>query len=112
MARYEVDHDGIGAARSAISDDPALLRAVAMAVSAASGAARSAVGPGRAGLVAEIDRFGLLHARLLDALADAVQALCGDLDLVVQTERETELAAASALGGLTGAVPAVAGVGP
>ena len=59
-------------------------------------------GSGQPGLAAEIDRFRLVHARLVDAMADAVTALCGGLDLAVRSERDTELAAASALGSVAG----------
>ena len=114
MARYEMDRDGVASVRAAVSDDPACLREVADGVAAASAMARSGVGSGQAGLTAEIDRFRLVHARLLDAMADAVAALCGELDLAVQSDREVELAAASALGSVTGALGGggVRGAGP
>lgn len=109
MARYEMDRDGVASATAAVSGDPALLREGAEMVAAASATARSGVGSGQPQLTAELDRFRLVHARLLDAMADAVAALCGGLDLAVRDDRETELAAASALGSLTGA-PARAAV--
>jgi hypothetical protein len=104
MARYEVDRDGVAAARVAVGGDPEALRAVADAVAAATSAARVGLGPRTSVLAVELDRFRLVHARLLDAMADAVAALCGELDLAMHSERDVELAAVSALGSLTGAV--------
>ena len=100
MARYEMDRDGLASARAAVSGDPALLREAAEVVAAASAMACSGVGSDQPQLAAELDRYRLVHARLLDAMADAVAALCGELDLAVQDEHETEIAAASALGAL------------
>jgi hypothetical protein len=111
MARYEMDRDGVSTVRAAVGGDPAVLREVADVVAAASAAARSVVGSEEAGLAAEIDRFRLVHARLLDAMADAVAALCGELRLAVQGDRETELAAASALGSIVGVLGHAAVVG-
>ena len=118
MARYEMDRDGVSTVTAAVSGDPAVLREVADGVAAASALARSGVGSAEAGvcseeagLAAEIDRFRLVHARLLDAMADAVAALCGELDLAVRGDRETELAAASALGSIAGALGHAAVVG-
>ena len=101
MARYEIDREEVSKVGGAISRDAATLRAVAEAIAAASAAAGSAVGTRQPGLTAEIDRFRLVHARLVDAMADAVTALGGDLGLAVRRERDTELAAASALGSVT-----------
>ncbi len=104
MARYEMDREEVSTVGGAISRDAATLRAVADAVAAASAAARSGVGAGQPGLTAEIDRFRLVHAQLVDAMADAVTALRGGLDLAVRSERDTELAASSALGSVTAAL--------
>lgn len=103
MARYEMDRDGVASVRASVGGDPAVLRAEAEAVAVASAMARTGVGAGQPQLAAELDRFRLVHARLLDAMADGVAALCGELDLAVRDDRETELAAASALGSLAGA---------
>ncbi len=59
-------------------------------MAAAASAARVGVGPGPSVLAAELDRFRLVHARLVDAMADAVAAVCGELDLAVRSERDTE----------------------
>ena len=104
MARYEMDREGVATVRAAVSGDPEALRGVADAVAAAASAARGGVGPRASVLAAELDRFRLVHARLVDAMADAVAAVCGELDLAVRSERDTELATASALGSLTGAL--------
>ena len=102
MARYEMDRGEVATVGGEINRDAETLRAVADAVAAASAAARCAVGTGQPGLAAEIDRFRLVHAHLVDAMADAVTALRGGLDLAVRSERDTELAAASALGSISG----------
>lgn len=102
MVRYEMDRGEVSRVGGEISRDAATLRAVADAVAAASAAARAAVGTGQPGLTAEIDRFRLVHAQLVDAMADAVTALRGGLDLAVRSERDTELAAAAALGSVCG----------
>ena len=92
MARFEMDREAVATTSAAVSGDATTLRSVADAVAAASAVARSAVGSGQPRLTAEIDHFRLVHARLVDAMADAVTSLCGGLDL----------AAASALGSVAG----------
>jgi hypothetical protein len=109
MARYDMDRDGVASVRAAVAGDPALLRDSADAVASGSTIARSGVGSTQTGigwtpteLATELDRFGIVHAVLLDAMADALAALCGELDLAVRGDRATELAAVSALGSLAG----------
>jgi hypothetical protein len=106
MARIEVDPAGVSAVRGTVRGDPATLRAVADTVAAATAAARAALGSQDSPLSGELDRFRLVHAHLLDAMAEAFTALGGGLDLAAETARAGELAAAAALGSL---VPAVAG---
>ncbi|HET7800928.1 MAG TPA: hypothetical protein VFL38_10925 [Humibacillus xanthopallidus] len=111
MARFEMDRDGVASVRAAVSGDPALLREAAEVVAVASATARVGMGSGQPQLAAELDRFRLVHARLLDAMGDAVAALCAGIDLAVRDDRETELAAAAALGSLAGAPGRAAVVG-
>lgn len=125
MARYDMDRDGVASVRAAVAADPALLRESADTVAVASAIARSGVvsapmGTGSAqaglgsasrGLATELDRFRVVHASLLDAMADALSALCGGLDLAVRGDRATELAAVSALGSLAGTMASEAVVG-
>jgi hypothetical protein len=121
MARYDMDRDGVASVRAAVAGDPVLLRESADAVALGSAIARSGTGSGQTGigwaptgLATELDRFGVVHALLLDAMADALAALCGGLDLAVRGDRATELASVSALGSLAGTLghEAVAGAPP
>ena len=111
MARFEMDREAVATTSAAISGDATTLRSVADAVAAASAVARSAVGSGQPRLTAEIDHFRLVHARLVDAMADAVTSLCGGLDLAVRDGRDTDLAAASALGSVAGTLARAVVVG-
>ncbi|MCU1536870.1 MAG: hypothetical protein JWP82_1221, partial [Humibacillus sp.] len=97
MARYEVDTGGLRSARQTVRGDPAALHGLADVVSAAGAGAKESVGPSTP-LAGELDRFRLVHARLLDAVADAFAALGGALDVAAADSREVELAAAAALG--------------
>jgi len=110
MARYEVDLEAVSTTAAAVRGDATTLRSVADAVAAAAAAARSAAGSGQPGLSAEIDRFRLVHATLVDAMADAVTSLCGGLDLAVRQGRDTEVAAAAALGSVAGTLAPVVAV--
>ena len=101
MARFEVDHGGLRSARDTVRGDPHVLRALADLVSAAGAGAREAVEPATS-LTGELERFRLLHARLLDAAAEALEALGGALDLAAADSRDVELAAAAGLGSLAG----------
>ena len=103
MARIEFDPAGVSAVRETVRGDPAVLRAVADTVAAATAAARQALGPQASPLSAELDRFRLVHAHLVDAMAEAFSALAGGLDLAVEGARVAEVAAATALGSLSAA---------
>lgn len=103
MAHYRIDDEGVCDARRLLDGDPATLRSCATALAAAGSVAAAAVGDadetvtlGRA-----LQRFRLVHAQAIDALADASAALGGELDLAVAGEREVQLAVASAFGAIT-----------
>jgi hypothetical protein len=111
MGRFEMDREGVSAVGAALRHDPDVLRGVADRVAAAGAPPPGGVGAEAIGLGAELDRFRLVHAGLVDAVADAFAALGGDLGVAVGSDRATELAAVSALGALAGAVPRPGGSG-
>lgn len=122
MAHYSIDRDGVVGARHALDGDPQTLRDCAGELSVAAAAATVAVGAGggrgggRGGgtggpgvvegdrLRAALQRFRVVQATALDAVADAWSALGGDLDQAVAGERDTELAVMAAFGATTGRV--------
>ena len=104
MGRFEMDREGVGGLSAAVRGDPEVLRRVADGVAAAGARARAGAGAEAVGLGAELDRFRLVHAALLDAVADAIGALGGDLDVAVSSDRATEVDVVSALAARAGAV--------
>lgn len=100
MARSEIDHEGVASARHALAADPDALRECAARVSAALVSARWALGD-TGSLSAAVERYRILQARGLEAMAEAAAVLGGDLDVVVESSRATELAVAGALGAVS-----------
>lgn len=94
MARSRIDHEGVSAARHALTGDPATLHASADAVAASAAYAMTGVSPDADGLVSAMARHRQVHAAALDAVAAAAAALGGALDVTVSAGRELELGTA------------------
>ncbi|EWT00476.1 hypothetical protein N865_15450 [Intrasporangium oryzae NRRL B-24470] len=101
MARFSVDHEGVTSARLVLAADPRTLRTSADALATAVSAGQRAVGVEAEDLARALSRFGLVHAWAVDALASASAALAGELEVAAADARDTELAVATALGGLS-----------
>lgn len=103
MARYRIDDEAVCDARRSLDGDPATLRSCATALAAAGSMAAAAVGDADETLTLgqALQRFRLVHAQAVDAVADAAAALGGELDLAVAGEHEVQLAVASAFGAIT-----------
>ncbi len=91
MTRYSIDTDGVSRERLALAEDPAQLRACASAVAAATASALAALGGDGEGIRAALERFRLVHAHALDAVADAADALGDRLDRSTLEARSVEL---------------------
>jgi hypothetical protein len=108
MSRLAIDPDGVSAARARVADDSAALRACAQEVAAAFAAAAVGLGGGclgvttAGGLGAALGHSRLVRAHAVDAVAAAVEALSGDLDLVADEARalEQQVSAAFAASGV------------
>lgn len=110
MTRYAMDADGVSRERLALAHDPAELRACASALAAATAHVLGALGSDTAGVPAATERFRLVHAHALDAVAEAADALGGRLDRSAAEARAVELAVTGALAS-TGGWAAAAGPG-
>ncbi|MFM6850161.1 MAG: hypothetical protein ACKOVB_13785 [Terrabacter sp.] len=97
MTRYSMNVDGVSRERLALAHDPADLRACASSVAVATAVAMAAAGSQAAGLCASLDRFRTVHARALDAVADAAAALGDRLDQSTAETRSVELFVTSSL---------------
>ncbi|GAB2748614.1 hypothetical protein UB45_08770 [Terrabacter sp. 28] len=104
MTRYSIDVGGVSRERLALAHDPAELRACASAVAVATAGAMAAAGSQAAGLRASLDRFRTVHARALDAVADAAAALGDRLDESTAEARSVELLVTSSLAEAAGVV--------
>jgi hypothetical protein len=91
MARYSIDPHGVSRERLALAHDPAELRACASVVAAATAGAMSAVGTEGDGLRVALERFRVVHAHALDAVADAAGALGDRIDRSTAEARSVEL---------------------
>ena len=104
MTRYSIDVGGVARKRLALAHDPAELRACASSVAVAAAGALAAAGSQAAGLSASLDRFRTVHARALDAIADAAAALGDRLDESTAEARSVELIVTSSLAEAAGVV--------
>jgi hypothetical protein len=104
MTRYSIDVGGVARERLALAHDPAELRACASSVAVAAAGAMAAAGSQPAGLSAALDRFRTVHARALDAIADAAAALGDRLDESTAEARSVELIVTSSLAEAAGVV--------
>jgi hypothetical protein len=102
MAHFTIDHDGLTVARRALAADAETLSRCALELSAAAASARAAAGTDAVVLGMALERFRLVEARALDAIAAASAALGGRLDVATLEARDTDLAVASALGRVSG----------
>ena len=98
MAYSSIDREGVSSARGTLAADPVALRSCAARVSAGAAEARMAVGAEATRLGVALERFRVVHATALDAMAQASATIGGDLVLVVTSSRETELSIAAGLG--------------
>ena len=97
MTRYSIDVDGLSRERLALGHDPTELRACASSVALATAGAMAAAGSQVPGLRPSLDRFRTVHARALDAVADAAAALGDRLDQSTAEARSVELFVTSSL---------------
>lgn len=99
MAHYRIDDVGVSQVRHALAADPAIFRDCATRLSTTVWSVNAAVEPDGAVLVTALERYRLVHVGSLTAIADAVAALGGDLDLVVDSASHTEASVALAYSG-------------
>lgn len=102
MARYRIDDVGVSQVRRSLAADPATFRGCATSLSVTVSSAKGAVDADSDVLRRALERFRLVHVGSLQAVADAAAALGGDLDLVVDSERETQVGAAIAFSAMIG----------
>jgi hypothetical protein len=91
MTRYSIDTEGVSRERLALAHDPDELRQCASAVASATAAAMAAVGREGPVIRTALERFRLVHAHALDAVADAAGALGDRLDRSTTETRSVEL---------------------
>ncbi len=91
MTRYAIDFDGVSRERLALAHDPAELRECASHVATATAGAMASTGDAGDVLRVELDRFRVVHAHALDAVADAAGALAHRLDRSTVEARSVEL---------------------
>lgn len=91
MTRYSIDTEGVSRERLALAHDPDELRQCASTVASATAAAMAAVGREGAVIRTALERFRLMHAHALDAVADATGALGDRLDRSTSETRSVEL---------------------
>ncbi|WP_020144495.1 hypothetical protein [Terracoccus sp. 273MFTsu3.1] len=101
MTRYAIDSDGVSRERLALAHDPAELRACASQVATATAGAMASAGDAGAVLRVELDRFRVVHAHALDAVADAAGALGDRLDRSTLEARSVELVVSAGFAGVT-----------
>ena len=82
--------------------DPETFRGCATQLSLTVASAKGAVDADDDVLLRALERFRLVHVGSLHAVADAATALAGDLDLVVDSERETQFGVAMAFSAMIG----------
>ncbi|MDN5765226.1 MAG: hypothetical protein L0H96_08530 [Humibacillus sp.] len=102
MARYRIDDVGVSQVRRSLVVDPATFRGCATSLSVTVSSAKAAVDADGDVLLRALERFRLVHVGSLHAVADAAAALGGDLDLVVDSERETQVGVAIAFSAMIG----------
>ncbi|OFE16041.1 hypothetical protein BA895_20725 [Humibacillus sp. DSM 29435] len=102
MARYRIDDVGVSQVRRSLATDPAMFRTCATSLSVTVSSAQGAVDADSDGLLRALERFRVVHVGSLHAVADAAAALVGDLDLVVDSDRETQLGVAMAFSAMIG----------
>jgi hypothetical protein len=91
MTRYSIDTEGVSRERLALAHDPDELRQCASAVASATAAAMAAVGREGALIRTALERFRVVHAYALDAVADAAGALGDRIDRSTLEARSVEL---------------------
>ena len=91
MTRYAIDTHGVSRERLALEREPAELRECASVVAAATADAMAAVGCEGDGLRVALERFRVVHAHALDAVADAAGALGDRIDESAAEARAVEL---------------------
>ncbi len=102
MARNRIDDVGVSQVRRSLAADPATFRGCATSLSVTVSSAKGAVDTDDDVLLRALERFRLVHVGSLHAVADAATALAGDLDLVVDSERETQFGVAMAFSAMIG----------
>lgn len=102
MARYRIDDVGVSQVRRSLAADPATFRGCATSLSVTVSSAKGAVDTDADGLLRALERFRVVHVGSLHAVADAAAALGGDLDLVVDSEGETQFGVAMAFSAMVG----------
>lgn len=91
MTRFSIDTEGVSRERLALAQDPDELRQCASAVASATAVAMAAVGCEGTVLRTALERFRVVHAYALDAVADASSALGDRLDRSTLETRSVEL---------------------
>lgn len=91
MTRYAFDTDGVSRERVALAHDPSELRECASVVARCTADALAGVGVDADALRTAVERFRLVHAHALDAVADAAAALGDRLDRSTAEARSVEL---------------------
>ena len=110
MTRYSIDTDGVSRERLALAEDPAQLRACASAVAAATASAMAALGGEGEGIRTALERFRVVHAHALDAVAEAADALGDRLDRSTLEARSVELFVTDGFARVTAVGPAGSGI--
>jgi hypothetical protein len=105
MTRYSFDTHGVSRERVALSHDPAELDECASAVASAGVVAAVALGDDARSLRDAIERFRVVHAHALDALADAAAALGDRLDRSAIEMDSVELLVTAGFSALAADVP-------
>jgi hypothetical protein len=105
MTRYAIDTHGVTRERLALAREPAELRECASVVAAATAGAMAAVGCEGDGLRVALERFRVVHAHALDAVADAAGALGDRIDESAAEARAVELFVTAGFAGVTAGAP-------
>src|SRR3954471_9496903 len=107
MTRYAIDTDGVSGERLALAGDPVELRECASLVAGATTGAMTSAGTEGDGLRAALERFRVVHAHALVAVADAAAALGDRLDQSTAQARSVELFITAGFAHVAASAPAV-----